>query len=68
MPYHETDEVVPLSPKSTSSDDQEKEMQAATAASTTVENVYVIDPTDGGEPEKVDLSSAEGKTNETSKL
>ena len=68
MPYHEAEEVVPLSPKNTASDEQEKEMQAAAAASTTVENVYVIDPTDGGVPEKVDLSSADGKEDETSKL
>ena len=69
MPYHEADEVVPLSPKNTASDEQEKEMQAAAAASTTVENVYVIEPTeDIGVPEKVDLSSADGKEDETSKL
>ena len=68
MPYHEADEVVPLSPKNVASDEQEKEMQAAAAASTTVENVYVIDPTDGGVPEKVDLSSADGKEDETSTL
>ena len=68
MPYHEADEVVPLSPKNTASDKQEKEMQAAAAASTTVENVYVIDPTEDGVPEKVDLSSADGKEDETSKL
>jgi hypothetical protein len=68
MPYHEADEVVPLSPKNTASDEQEKEMQAAAAASTTVENVYVIDPTEDGEPEKINLSSAEGKEDETSTL
>ena len=68
MPYHEADEVVPLSPKNTASDKQEKEMQAAAAASTTVENVYVIDPTEDGVPEKVDLSSADGEEDETSKL
>ena len=67
MPYHEAEEAVPLSPKNTSND-REKEMQAAAAASTTVENVYVIDPTDGGEPEKVDLSSADEKKDETSIL
>ena len=68
MPYHEAEEVVPLSPKNTASDDREKEMQDAAAASTTVENVYVIDPTEGDEPVKVDLSSDEGKRDETSKL
>ena len=67
MPYHEAEEVVPLSPKNTS-DDREKEMQAAVTTSTTVENIYVVDPTDGGQPEKVDLSSNEGKRDETSKL
>ena len=69
MPYHEADEVVPLSPKNTASDKQEEEMQAAAATSTTVENVYVIDPTDGDTtPEKVDLSTTEGNKDETSKL
>ena len=66
MPYQGAEEVVPLSPKNTS--DEREEMQAVDAASTTIENVYVVDPTDGGQPEKVDLSSNEGKRDETSKL
>ena len=66
MPYQGAEEVVPLSPRNTS--DEREEMQAVVAASTTIENVYVVDPTYGGQPEKVDLSSNEGKSDETSKL
>ena len=70
MPYHEAEEAVPLSPVNPSADKLEKEMQATAETSTTVENVYVSDPTGDGELEKVDLSSdAERKSpDETSKL
>ena len=63
------DEDIPLSPKDTTGS---KEMAAAPDTSTTLENVYVIDPTEGGEPAKIDLSSDVGKESqgidETSKL
>ena len=64
------DEDIPLSPKDTNeSTAKGKEMAAIPDMSTTVENVYVIDPTEGGEPAKVDLSSDAGKgADETSKL
>jgi hypothetical protein len=60
MPYHEAGEVVILSFKNAAIDEQE-EMETAAAASTTVEKV---DPIKDGVPEKVDLSSAEGKRDE----
>lgn len=59
----EEGEAVPLSAKG----DEEMTMSADT--STAVENVYVIDPTDEKEPEKVDLSNdADKSKDETSKL
>ena len=66
------DEDIPLSPKDTKDSIAGKEMEAAPQTATTVENVYVVDPTESSEPVKVDLSSDAGKEsqgiNETSKL
>lgn len=68
MAHEEADEFVPLSPRTT----KDKEMETAVAASTTMENMHVIDPTDSGGPAKVDLSSDAEKgelpEDQTSKL
>ena len=67
MSYNKAEEVVLLSPMDTN-DDMEKEIQAAIAASTTVFNVHWVDPTESDQPENVDLSSAEGRKDETFEL
>ena len=70
MSYHEADEVVPLSPRTTEDKAAEKEMKAAAFTSTTLENAYVLDPTEVDGPPKVDPSTG-GKSSgedQTSKL
>ena len=64
------DEDIPLSPKDTKDSTAGKEMAAAPETSTTVENMYTVDPIESGEPVKVDLSSSDTEKgiNETSKL